>query len=188
MRVIAGAARGVALVAPRDPGTRPITDRVKETLFAILGERVVEARVLDLYAGSGALGIEALSRGARHATFVERGRAGVAAIHANLKRTGLAAEASVQADGVERFLERAPRRSFDLVLVDPPYAQWALLAPLERMVPLLAPGASVVVKHFWRTDVPAPDGLVRYRERRFGETALTFLEWAAEPADAQEEP
>ena len=74
MRVIAGAARGIVLVAPRDRATRPIADRVKETLFAILGDRVPEARVLDLYAGSGAIGIEALSRGAAHATFVELAR------------------------------------------------------------------------------------------------------------------
>ena len=80
MRVIAGTARGIQLTAPRDRATRPITDRVKETLFGILGERVLDARVLDLYAGSGAVGIEALSRGAAQATFVEQGRAALAAI------------------------------------------------------------------------------------------------------------
>jgi 16S rRNA (guanine(966)-N(2))-methyltransferase RsmD len=90
MRVIAGVARGVPLAAPRDRGTRPITDRVKETLFGILGERVLEARVVDLYAGSGAIGIEALSRGASHATFVERNRQAVGVIGSNLERTGLA--------------------------------------------------------------------------------------------------
>jgi 16S rRNA G966 N2-methylase RsmD len=87
MRVIAGTARGASLSAPRDKGTRPITDRVKETLFGILADRVIDARVLDLYAGSGAIGIEALSRGAVSATFVERGRDAVAAIRANLART-----------------------------------------------------------------------------------------------------
>ncbi|HEX2884297.1 MAG TPA: RsmD family RNA methyltransferase, partial [Candidatus Limnocylindria bacterium] len=77
MRVIAGSARGVPLAAPKDRSTRPITDRVKETLFAILGDRVPDARVIDLYAGSGAIGIEALSRGAAEAGFVERGREAV---------------------------------------------------------------------------------------------------------------
>jgi 16S rRNA (guanine(966)-N(2))-methyltransferase RsmD len=176
VRVIAGSARGIALRAPRDRATRPVTDRVKETLFGILGDRVPDARVLDLYAGSGALGIEALSRGAAHATFVERGRDALAAIRANLERTGLATAASVQGLDVARFLATGPDEApFDLAFLDPPYEERAILAPLERLVPLLSPGASVVVKHFWRTEVPIPDGLARWRDRRFGETALTFL-------------
>lgn len=176
MRVIAGTARGVPLRAPRDPGTRPVTGRVRETLFGILGERVLDARVLDLYAGSGALGIEALSRGAQRATFVERGGQALDAIRHNLSRTGLAGEASVHGEEVLRFLSReAGEPAYDLVFLDPPYAERDILAPLERLVPLLSPGAVVVVKHFWRTDVPAPAGLARRRERRFGETALTFL-------------
>lgn len=189
MRVIAGTARGVPLRAPRGAGTRPVTDRVKETLFGILGDRVPGARVLDLYAGSGALGIEALSRGAAHAAFVERGREAVASIRHNLERTGLAAQASVHAGDVMRYLRNAEAR-FDLVFLDPPYAERAILAPLERLVPLLAPGAGVVVKHFWRTEVPVPPGLARWRERRFGETALTFLAPSPEAArtDGVEEP
>lgn len=187
MRVIAGSARGLRLVAPKDPGTRPIADRVKETLFAILGERVVEARMLDLYAGSGAIGIEALSRGAAQATFVERGREALGAIRENLGNTGLAAWASVHAGDVLAFLESAPEAGYDLVVVDPPYAERAILAPLERLVPRLAPGATVVVKHFWRTPIPEVPGLTRWRERRFGETELTFLE-ASGPTDAAEEP
>jgi 16S rRNA (guanine(966)-N(2))-methyltransferase RsmD len=175
MRVIAGTARGIPLRAPRDAGTRPVTDRVKETLFGILGERVPGARVLDLYAGSGALGIEALSRGAEHATLVERGREALAAIRHNLARTGLEAGASVQGGDVMRFLAAPGEARFDLVFLDPPYAERAILAPLERVVPLLAPGGSVVVKHFWRTEVPVAAGLSVWRERRFGETALTFL-------------
>lgn len=180
MRVIAGSARGVPLRAPRDPGTRPVTDRVKETLFAILGERVPGGRVLDLYAGSGALAIEALSRGAGSATLVERGREALASIRANLQRTGLDSLAAVFAGDVMRFLSHPSAEGpYDLVFLDPPYAERAILAPLERMVPLLSPGATVVVKHFWRTPVPAPAGLVIVRERRFGETTLTFLARAA---------
>lgn len=176
MRVIAGSAGGLRLVAPRDPGTRPITDRVKETLFAILGDRVVGARVLDLYAGSGAIGIEALSRGAAHATFVERGREALTAMRHNLAHTGMGDRASVIAVAVEAFLEAPPPGAWDLAIADPPYAERAILAPLERLVPHLAPGATVVVKHFWRTPIPEPPGLRRWRERRFGETGLTFLE------------
>ena len=176
MRVIAGTARGVPIRAPRDRATRPVTDRVKETLFGILGERVPDAHVLDLYAGSGALGIEALSRGALHATFVERGRDALVAIRDNLQRTGLAGAASVHGGDVIPFLANAPGQPpYDLAFLDPPYEDHAILAPLERLAPLLAPRASVVVKHFWRTEVPTPEGLARWRDRRFGETALTFL-------------
>lgn len=187
MRVIAGTARGITLAAPRDRQTRPVTDRVKETLFAILGDRVIDARVLDLYAGSGALGIEALSRGASHAIFVERGREAVAAIRANLARTHLDERADVVAGDALRFLSATSDGDpFDLAFLDPPYAERAILAPLERLVPLLAPGAGIVVKHFWRTQVPAAAGLVRWRERRFGETALTFLERSGQEADGVE--
>jgi 16S rRNA (guanine(966)-N(2))-methyltransferase RsmD len=175
MRVVAGVARGIALSSPRGDGTRPITDRVKETLFAILGDRVIEAQVLDLYAGSGAIGIEALSRGAAHATFVERGRRALAAIHANLERTRLTRDATVVAADVVGFLTAPPTRRYGLAFLDPPYEERAILAPLQRLTWHLAPGATVVVKHFWRTELTLPADLVRVRERRFGETTLTFL-------------
>lgn len=176
MRVIAGVARGVPLVAPRDRATRPITDRVKETLFAILGERVPDARVLDLYAGSGAIGIEALSRGAATADFVEHARAAVEAIRANLAKTRLEADARVHVTDVARFLAATPDGPWDLVLLDPPYEARAIVAPLTALIPHLAPGATVVVKHFWRTEVPTLDGLGVTRRRRFGETMVTYLE------------
>lgn len=175
MRVVAGLARGVPLSSPRGAGTRPIADRVKETLFDILGDRVIDAVVLDLYAGSGAIGIEALSRGAAHATFVERRRDAVAAIHANLERTKLAGAATVIAGDVAGFLGAAAERRYGLVFLDPPYEERAILAPLERLTAHVAPGATVVVKHFWRTEISLPSGLVGIRERRFGETMLTFL-------------
>jgi 16S rRNA (guanine966-N2)-methyltransferase len=176
MRVIAGTARGLRLAAPKGPQTRPISDKVKESLFGSLGARVVGARVVDLYAGSGAIGIEALSRGAAHATFVERARPAVAVIHANLARTGLADRATVHAGAVDAFLASAPAETWDVAVLDPPYAERTLDLPLERLRPHLAPGAVVVVKHFWRTPVPAEGGLAVTRSRRFGETALTFLE------------
>ncbi len=111
MRVIAGSARGLRLAAPKDPRTRPISDKVKESLFGVIGSRVVGARVLDLYAGSGAIGIEALSRGASLATFVERGRPAVAVIRENLERTGLAERAEIHAvigRGLPRARDGAP--------------------------------------------------------------------------------
>ena len=176
MRVIAGIAGGQPLVAPRDAGTRPITDRVKETLFAILGERVPGARVLDLYAGSGAIGIEALSRGAEHATFVEQARPALAALRTNLERTRLGDLASVHPVDVERFLSGGGGGRWDLVFLDPPYELHAIVTPLRAVEPCLAADAMVVVKHFWRTDLPELDRLHPVRQRRFGETMLSFLE------------
>jgi 16S rRNA (guanine966-N2)-methyltransferase len=186
MRVIAGTARGRLLVVPRGTTTRPITDRVKETLFGILGERVIDARVLDLYAGSGAIGIEALSRGATHCDFVEVARQAVAAIRENLQRTGVEDRGSVHQEDVVRHLAHVTAKAYDLVFVDPPYEERAILAPLERLPAHLAPGAVVVVKHHWRTPIPEPHGLTGWRERRFGETMLTFLV-ATDGADGVEE-
>lgn len=186
MRVIAGTARGRPLVAPRGADTRPITDRVKETLFGILGERVLDARVLDLYAGSGSVGIEALSRGAAGCDFVEHDRRAIAAIRENLQRAGVEEQASVHGMDVMRYLERPDDDRFELVFLDPPYEEHAILAPLERLKGRLAPGATVVVKHHWRTPIPEPPGLVRWRERRFGETTLTFL-GATDGADGVED-
>ncbi len=175
MRVIAGVARGVPLVAPRGTSTRPITDRVKETLFAIIGERVIDAAVLDLYAGSGAIGIEALSRGAASADFVERDRGALAAIRANLERTRLGDAARVHGLDVERYLAAADA-TWDLAFLDPPYETRAMVAPLRALAPRLAPDALVVIKHFWRTDPPDAEGLTVVRQRRFGESMLTFME------------
>jgi 16S rRNA (guanine966-N2)-methyltransferase len=175
MRVIAGSAGGLRLAAPSDRGTRPITDRVKETLFGILGQRVLDARCCDLYAGSGAIGIEALSRGATSCDFVEQSRTALATIRENLTRTGLADAAALHGMAVAAFLTSPSAHEYDLVFLDPPYEQRDILAPLERVVPHLSDGATVVVKHFWRTPIPKPAGLVAWRGRRFGETAITFL-------------
>lgn len=176
MRVIAGVARGLPLVVPRDRATRPITDRVKETLFGILGERVPDARALDLYAGSGAIGIEALSRGASHVTFVEKARTALAALRANLERTGLGEAATVHALDVERFLAVPVDEPVDLVFLDPPYEVRDIVAPLRAVETHLAPGATIVIKHFWRTDVGDLARVRLTRQRRFGETMLSFLE------------
>jgi len=187
MRVIAGTARGRPLIAPPGSATRPIADRVKETLFAILAARVPDASMLDLYAGSGAVGIEALSRGAAHCDFVEHDRRAVGTIRANLERAGVAGDASVHHADVLHYLTGSSPDRFDLVFLDPPYAEHAILAPLERLVTRLALGATVVIKHHWRTPIPEPPGLARWRERRFGETALTFLV-ATDGANGVEEP
>jgi 16S rRNA (guanine966-N2)-methyltransferase len=174
MRVIAGTARGTLLIAPGGHSTRPIADRVKETLFAILGNRVLEARMVDLYAGTGAIGIEALSRGAASVDFVEHNRDAVSAIRRNLERTRLGG-GRVHALEVERFLA-ADGGPWDLAVLDPPYEVRDIVAPLRALAPRLERGASVVIKHFWRTALPDVNGLAPVRERRFGETMLSFWE------------
>jgi 16S rRNA (guanine966-N2)-methyltransferase len=188
-RVIAGAARGIRLTAPGGE-TRPLGDRVKQTLFAILEPELRGSTVLDLFAGSGAAGIEALSRGAAAAWFVERDSAAVRVIEENLSRASLINGRArvVQADVVTWLTQPGTAPGpFDIVIVDPPYARFELLiAALERLGepdgPVgLAPGAVVVAKHFWRPDPPARIGLLASeRVRRFGETALTFYRHRAQ--------
>lgn len=177
-RVIAGTARSIRLEAPGE-GTRPLGDRVKQTLFAILEPDLRGANFLDLFAGSGAAGIEALSRGAVHATFVERDEGAIKTITANLHRTGLADRATVtkaEAAGWLNDNARAREPRVTLAVIDPPYDDTtALTTALGAIGPLLAPGARVVAKHFWRDAPPDRIGLLASeRERRFGETALTF--------------
>jgi 16S rRNA (guanine966-N2)-methyltransferase len=178
-RVIAGTARGTRLEAPGD-ATRPLGDRVKQTLFAILEPDLRDARVLDLFAGSGAAGIEALSRGATHATFVERDRAAAAVIATNLGRTRLAGQRAriVRAEVLAWLAgpEATAEGPFDVVIVDPPYAEPEVLtAALEALGPHVTAGGRVVAKHFWRDPPPVSVGLLASeRERRFGETTLTF--------------
>ncbi len=186
-RVIAGSAKGVRLAAP-GPGTRPLADRVKQTLFAVLEPEIEGAVVLDLFAGSGAGGIEALSRGASRAVFVERDGGAARVIAENLRRAGLAQRGEVvRRDAVAWLADpsgAATAGPFDIVLVDPPYADTDALAHALGLVgPHLAPRGVVVAKHFWRDAPPGGTGLLAsVRERRFGETALTFYRrWDAPP-------
>ncbi len=185
-RVIAGTAGGRRLTAPGE-GTRPLADRVKQTLFAILEPDLVGSAFLDLCAGSGAAGIEALSRGAARATFVERDRRAATTIAENLSLTGLAGPEAmiVRADGVDWLAaDRADGPAdgpFDLVFIDPPYADTELLGRLLAILGadaqgrLVRRGGRVVAKHFWRDRPPAVVGLLASdRDRRFGETGLTF--------------
>jgi 16S rRNA (guanine966-N2)-methyltransferase len=178
LRVIAGEAGGRRLVAPKG-GARPTTDRAKEALFAALGpDVVVDAVVLDLFAGSGALGIEALSRGAARAVFVDRDRRAADAVRANLESTRFADRARVQVGPAASFLRRGePAAGFDLVFLDPPYdldapQVGAMLADLDASG-VLAPGATVVVETR-RDAVPGlPEGWIVDWQRAYGDTLLT---------------
>ena len=191
-RVVAGTARGRTLVSPGE-GTRPIGDRVKQTLFAILEPRIRDRSFLDLFAGSGAAGIEALSRGAREAVFVEREPGAVRAIERNLAATALAGpNARVLRSQVGTWFNSGakPGAPYAAILIDPPYDLPELLDAALSSIATAGPGALlerdgvVVAKHFWKTPPPARIGLLRSaRERRFGETTLTFLTWANEEGE-----
>jgi 16S rRNA (guanine966-N2)-methyltransferase len=170
MRVVAGAFKGRRLAAPRGMRTRPTADRVREALFSMLGD-IEGARVLDLYAGSGALGIEALSRGAAAATFVERDARAVAAIERNLAAVGV--EAELIRDDAARFLANAVGQ-FDLVFCDPPYDSAAAVAGTltERLPALTAPDARIVTESDKRNPLEVPFPLLR--ERTYGDTRIAI--------------
>jgi 16S rRNA (guanine966-N2)-methyltransferase len=170
MRIVAGELGGRRLTAPRGSGTRPTADRVREALFSILGD-VSGARVLDLYAGSGALGIEALSRGAAAATFVDSGTAAIAAVRRNLSDLGLDA-AVHRRDALAWLADTADERAFDLVFVDPPYDLAPQIGPrlAERLPPVLTEDAVIVTESNKRTPLELPFALVR--ERSYGDTRI----------------
>ena len=175
MRIVAGAARGRRLVAPKGFDVRPTTDRVKEALFSSLQPLLPEARVLDLYAGSGGLGLEALSRGASTVTFVERAQPAVTALKRNLETVGLPGAEVVVGDVAKALRGPVPGGPFDLVLADPPYRlpTAELAAVLSDLVAQLAPGAVVVLEGAARDGTPPwPPQLLPGTPRRYGDTAL----------------
>ena len=189
-RVIAGSARGIRLVGP-GAGTRPLGDRVKQSLFAILEPGLRGSVFVDLYAGSGAAGIEALSRGASGAIFVERDPGALEAIRRNVKAAGLEDRAVVVRASASSWLLAARRRELaagpaSTVFLDPPYESPADLDSSLEAIELTGPGGvltargTVVAKHFWQAE-PAPTRLLRSaRQERFGDTVLTFFRWAEE--------
>ena len=172
MRVIAGQWRGRPLKAPPGAATRPTSDRVREALFSILAARIPDARVLDLFAGSGALGLEALSRGAQSAVFVDDAAAATRAIQANLDTLG--ADADVRKIDALRFLTAARDHGaqYDLIFLDPPYRLAERLAPAlsEALPAVLAPGAVAVAESDRRA--PLALDLPLHDERRYGDTLI----------------
>ena len=180
MRITGGKLRSRRLVAPKGDATRPSSDRVRESLFSILGSRCVDAHVLDLFAGTGALAFEALSRGARGAVLVDRSREALTAIRANAATLGLANVSRIVSDSVERALATLDAADpFDLVFVDPPYKDTSdgsvarILEALTRRS-LLAPDGLLVLEHAERDASPDLPGLARVDVRRYGDTALAF--------------
>lgn len=189
MRIIAGAAKGRQLVVPKGTELRPTADRVREALFSSLQPVVPGARVLDLFAGSGALGLEALSRGAAAATFVERAGRSLEALRRNVAIVGLADSVVVAGDVRATLAGEVPGAPFDLVLADPPYHEpkAALAEVLEALVVHLAPDATVVVERAARDGAPAwPDRLLPGTPRRYGDTALHRAQLVAAADRARE--
>ena len=178
MRVIAGSAKGRILRPPRTSATRPITDRGKESLFGILAPRIPGCRFLDLFAGTGSVGIEALSRGAAHATFVERSGPVLTGLRHNLEITGLAARAEVIGRDVFGYLREAPA-PFDVIFVAPP--QWRGLWPravtlLDREPGWLAGGAVAVAQHDPSESAPLDLAHLELTdERTYGRVRFTFF-------------
>ncbi|HEY5954661.1 MAG TPA: 16S rRNA (guanine(966)-N(2))-methyltransferase RsmD [Terrimicrobiaceae bacterium] len=178
MRVIAGAARGLQLSAP-SPAIRPTMDRVREAIFSSLGDAVPGARVLDLFAGSGALGIEALSRGAASAVFVDVNPRCAACVRENLRRARL--EASVQVMDALKFLELYAEDEYDLIFADPPYGKSAgdrdfgsELVQLPALARALRHGGLFILERLAGTKEPMTDTLSLVRVRRYGETEIAY--------------
>jgi 16S rRNA (guanine966-N2)-methyltransferase len=177
MRIIAGSCRGRVLHSPSWEGLRPTSDRLRETLFNIIRERVDGARVLDICAGTGAVGLEALSRGAAHVTFVEQDRRAVALIDANAAKCGMHGRYTVAQRDALQALRAGSLGLHAIVFVDPPYAAPTVSALLSAAAGHVEAGGVLVYEHSARTAAPATAGpLHRVRTLRQGDSALAFYE------------
>ncbi len=171
MRIIAGRWKGHTIQAPPGRDTRPTTDRVREAWMSALQPLLPGARILDLFAGSGSLGLEALSRGAGHATFVEQSGSAIRALKANIERLGAEVEATVVRADATRYVERLEAGAFDVALADPPYGR-GHAGTLVRLFERGPFAAWLWVEH--RSDEALPE-LAGARTRRYGDTALTSI-------------
>jgi 16S rRNA (guanine966-N2)-methyltransferase len=189
MRVIAGAFKGRRLAAPTWPGLRPTSDRLKESVFAILGPVLSGARVLDGFAGSGALGIEALSRGASSVVFVERDERAAGLIGRNLAHCRITdGYVMIRAEFVSALHQLPADRRFDLALLDPPYDLADLASVVEAAAGRMAPGGVVVLEHASRREAPArAGGYEAVRQVKAGDSTVTFYRGAPEGASATPE-
>jgi 16S rRNA (guanine966-N2)-methyltransferase len=190
VRVIAGERRGFQLKGPAGRFTRPMADKIKGALFSMLASlEVAPVRVLDLYAGTGSIGIEALSRGAEWADFVEQNAAAAAVVRGNLAHTRYDGISRVHQESVTTFLGRAERNPanfapYDLIIMDPPYADPELVATLERVgrSPLVESGTVLAIGHSPRVALPERAGrLTRLRERCHGDSCFSVYEAENDP-------
>jgi 16S rRNA (guanine(966)-N(2))-methyltransferase RsmD len=172
MRVISGELKGRRLKTPKWAGLRPTSDKLRETLFNVVATRVANARVLDHYAGTGAIGIEALSRGASHVTFVDSDARALKLIGDNLRHCGVQDRYVII-----RTPQSVPPGSIDLAVLDPPYDEPDLTASIAATESLIAPGGLLVLEHARRRPVPEQVGRLRMsRDLVSGDSALAFYE------------
>jgi 16S rRNA (guanine966-N2)-methyltransferase len=177
VRIIAGTLKGRRLDTPDWTGLRPTSDKMRETLFNVLGPSVTGARVLDAYAGTGAVGIEALSRGASHVTFADHDRRALDLVRRNLQRCGVADRYAIIRVDLARRDALAGSEPFDLMFFDPPYGDAELSAALAGAAALAGPGSRVVIEHARRNAPPAAAGsLVLTRDLVSGDSGLAFYQ------------
>ena len=183
MRIVAGSARGRPLQGPKGKHIRPTADRVRETIFNVLGQWTEGLAVLDLYAGTGALALEALSRGAARAVLVDQDREALSLCRANAEALGFKDQARIVALPVARAVEvlGKSKESFDLVFADPPYAARVVFDVLEQVKRngLLTPEGTLVVEHDKREEAPeSHEGLARIDQRKFGDTIVSMYRYS----------
>lgn len=193
MRIITGSAKGTRLKAPRGLDTRPTTDRVKESIFNILGNAVDQAVVLDLYAGTGGLGLEALSRGATRAVFVDQSLASIAVIKDNIECTRMTAKAEIIKGDVVKTLERLTEKQalFDIVFCDPPYNKGYVTKVLQKLDSgtLLNQQSILIIEHSRHetlNDIPWKK-LILKRNERYGETVVSFFIYHSQQSNEAED-
>src|SRR3954470_5001077 len=175
MRIVAGTLKGRRIEAPTWEGLRPTSDKLRETLFNVLAPRIDRARVLDGFAGTGAIGIEALSRGAAHVTFVEKNRRATALIEDNLKVCGVEGGYTIRCAEVVAVLNAAATGAFDLILLDPPYDIDNVSAVLDAAARSLAAGGLVVLERATRREPEETAALRRTRDVKSGDSTLTLF-------------
>jgi len=175
MRIVAGTLKGRRIEAPTWEGLRPTSDKLRETLFNVVARRIERARVLDGFAGTGAVGIEALSRGAAHVTFVEHDPRALALIRGNLERCGISDRYAIIPARFAGTAQPPSGGSFDIIFLDPPYGARELLQAIEAACPLVEQQTLLVVEHARRDAPPESLGtLVRTRVLTSGDSALAF--------------
>ena len=177
MRVIAGSLKGRRLKTPTWSGLRPTSDKLRETLFNILAPRMAGARVLDGFAGTGAIGIEALSRGAAEVTFIEKDRRAAALIRRNISSCGIETGFTIETGDVAGVLRTLPKeQAFDVIMLDPPYDAAGIEHTLDASAARLAPGGVLVLERATRREPDIPASLMHMRNVRSGDSTLTFFE------------
>jgi 16S rRNA (guanine966-N2)-methyltransferase len=174
LRIIGGDWRSRIVEFEAAAGVRPTPDRVRQTLFDWLAPTIAGARCLDLFAGSGAIGLEALSRGAAHVTFVESGAKQAGMIRAALKALDAEARADVRQEDARTFLKRGPAARFDAVFLDPPFESGLLEPALAALPPLLAPGAHVYLEWLGKSPITLPPGYALVREKQAGQVSYAL--------------